>query len=411
LDENLEQLARAAASDPTDEAAARRYDAALARAGRDDEVRERFRFKFQCPLQWSQLTPTPNPDRKFCESCQREVHAAYDLPSLQKLVSQGHCVAFPAKELGKAVEGLARDPGQHSAKVPGAPCLVPGGAIPRPIAPGVDEHLSASVARQHRVVPVAEREGRLVLAVAASPGPACVDDLRFMLNREIETIVVTEEELGALLDALPAEPAPMWMGELAAIPDEPLATPSESLEALRAAARTRLEARDPEGAATILGDALSAHVVADPASRARLLAARSRALALGGAVNADLAKTELELALMTDPGYPYAGLWHGALFGGNAAERFARGDAWPGPIARFLLGELDAAKLVTQARGNEQLCEAHCFVGVVADREGRVEAARAAYERCVALGITNFIEHAWSLRRLETGGAAPWRRP
>ena len=110
MDEDLQRLLREAEAHPTDEGLARRVDHALRRAGRDDERRARFRFKFQCPLRFEDLQPSPvDPLERACDRCHRQVRFVASVEQLAEQVAQGRCVAFERKALGDVVEWVFGD--------------------------------------------------------------------------------------------------------------------------------------------------------------------------------------------------------------------------------------------------------------------------------------------------------------
>ena len=213
MDENLERLAREAASDPADAAAARRLDTALARAGREEELRERFRFKFECPRQWQDLETTRSAKAKFCDECQRKVFAVPDVATLREHVSKGDCVAVPSSLLATAFSELPKDPRFHSAKLPGTPCVVPGGAVPGAVPEDVRSLLWRRIAQTHGLVPIAATDEKLVLAVTLRYAATQLRNLGIVRGREVETVLVSEEELTKLIAALPESP-PMLMGKV-----------------------------------------------------------------------------------------------------------------------------------------------------------------------------------------------------
>jgi tetratricopeptide (TPR) repeat protein len=105
---------------------------------------------------------------------------------------------------------------------------------------------------------------------------------------------------------------------------------------------------------------------------------------------------------------PVSRLWQGAL-GANtkALEPLADVDAWPAPVARYLLGRQDIAKTLADAAKSDrqtvrdgQACEAHCYIGINAEREGKLELAREHYKKSVATKVTAFLEYDWCRLRL-----------
>ena len=79
--------------------------------------------------------------------------------------------------------------------------------------------------------------------------------------------------------------------------------------------------------------------------------------------------------------------------------------SWPGPVVRFLLGEVDAAWLVDEAKHGDpatsmkRLCEAFFYAGEVARREGRHDEARTFFEQSFATDVRSYVE--WAAARLE----------
>ncbi len=214
MDENLERLARDAAADPADEAAARRLDAALARAGREEELRERFRFKFQCERQWADLAPTRGSGAKFCDECQRKVFAVQDVGELREHVSKGDCVAVPSSLLERAFSELPGDRRLHSGHATDAPCVVPGGEIPSDIPESLRSFMRREVAQAIGFVPIAIRGQKLVLASATLDPKQLRAFAASFGSREVETVLVTPVEFAALIEALPQQP-PMLLGRVA----------------------------------------------------------------------------------------------------------------------------------------------------------------------------------------------------
>lgn len=100
MDDQLEAARRAHAADRTDDAAARRLQAELERAGRHDEVLERFAFELACDLKWEDLhvdTADPFDSERYCARCERSVHSINDLKSFQAAAAAGECVRVHVK--------------------------------------------------------------------------------------------------------------------------------------------------------------------------------------------------------------------------------------------------------------------------------------------------------------------------
>lgn len=131
---------------------------------------------------------------------------------------------------------------------------------------------------------------------------------------------------------------------------------------------------------------------------------------LDGLAGADSSRVHLQRAVALHPEEPYPALWL-AAFGGDRAPLAAHMSAgerpWPGPIARFLAGELDATTLLASAaeaktarRARERACEAHAFIALVAERAGEAARAREHYQACLDLGVVSFVEHHVARARL-----------
>lgn len=74
--------------------------------------------------------------------------------------------------------------------------------------------------------------------------------------------------------------------------------------------------------------------------------------------------------------------------------------AWPGPLARHLLGQVSAGELERAASSAPERCEAECLLGLVAEqRQDRAEAARR-YGAAVATGADPSLSYAWARTRL-----------
>jgi uncharacterized protein (TIGR02996 family) len=54
----------------------------------------RMAFRFQCPKQWEQLTPTDVGRVRNCESCQQHVHFCTSLQEARSHAARGNCVAL-----------------------------------------------------------------------------------------------------------------------------------------------------------------------------------------------------------------------------------------------------------------------------------------------------------------------------
>ena len=74
------------------------------RAGQRATLKERFRFRFVCPLQWKELQVQGqslmdlNPER-HCQRCNKTVYRVKSLEELRSRALQGDCVAVRATEI------------------------------------------------------------------------------------------------------------------------------------------------------------------------------------------------------------------------------------------------------------------------------------------------------------------------
>ena len=123
MDQDLRALQRAAEADPADRDAARRYDEALRRAGDEEALFERYRFKFLCPLAFEDLTEGLHPFVRDCAQCERSVFYCRSPEELAEHVEAGDCVAFHLDALGDMVSAVA-ETGASTAEEPGSVCLV-----------------------------------------------------------------------------------------------------------------------------------------------------------------------------------------------------------------------------------------------------------------------------------------------
>ena len=63
----------------------------------NEEANIRCLLSYACPQIWSRLAATDTPDRRHCESCNRDVHLVCDEEAYFQHVAHGHCVAVPIK--------------------------------------------------------------------------------------------------------------------------------------------------------------------------------------------------------------------------------------------------------------------------------------------------------------------------
>jgi hypothetical protein len=53
-----------------------------------------WRMRFQCPQRWRDLIPTDDDAIRYCNVCDRSVHACYTDESVAEHAAQSHCVAI-----------------------------------------------------------------------------------------------------------------------------------------------------------------------------------------------------------------------------------------------------------------------------------------------------------------------------
>lgn len=95
MDDQLELARRAHAADRTDVEAARRLQVELERAGRRDEVLDRFAFELACDQRWEDLERHhvfATTSIRHCLRCARDVHAVYTVDELAAAAVAGRCV-------------------------------------------------------------------------------------------------------------------------------------------------------------------------------------------------------------------------------------------------------------------------------------------------------------------------------
>jgi tetratricopeptide (TPR) repeat protein len=109
-----------------------------------------------------------------------------------------------------------------------------------------------------------------------------------------------------------------------------------------------------------------------------------------------------------NPGDAYPGLWIVGLGGDPAVlDGFADKDDWLSNIAGYYRGRISRDELLRIARSapterekREHLCEAQGYIGLLAERDGDPELARASYKACLETKVTTFVEYGWSEARL-----------
>jgi hypothetical protein len=116
VDEELQRARSEHLRDPADRAAARAFEAALARAGRTDELVARFSQAFTCRLTWQDFEPTVRAVRA-CTQCKREVtllgpDAGEAAAALARAATSGACVAASSAVRTCALAVAAGAPGE-----------------------------------------------------------------------------------------------------------------------------------------------------------------------------------------------------------------------------------------------------------------------------------------------------------
>ncbi len=208
MDESLSELERRAAANPADAVTAARLDRSMLRAGQDEAVAQRYRFKFRCPLRFEDLAMGADPLKRDCKRCSRTVHLVRTPAELADRVAVGDCVAFSKGSLAAACVDLAKDPRVHSAEQVGRPCLQDADTPfvdldTFEISPLTLKRFPGVFARTYEVVPVSWVERRQLLHVCCantSSVATTLDDLRFMLNTRVELALAAPEAVQRAID-------------------------------------------------------------------------------------------------------------------------------------------------------------------------------------------------------------------
>jgi anti-anti-sigma factor len=133
-------MERSAHAAPSDDEAARRYEAALSRAGQREVLQERYRFKYLCPLTFDSLEPTEDAMRRFCGECERDVHLVIDVAGFNSVTRANQCVSVPAWVVDEALGSLIDNPARSGATEAKSLCLLGGNSyLDEAPLPGVPE--------------------------------------------------------------------------------------------------------------------------------------------------------------------------------------------------------------------------------------------------------------------------------
>jgi uncharacterized protein (TIGR02996 family) len=54
-------------------------------------------FEFECPMQWSKLQATKNPEVRFCDTCKKAVYYCQTIDKAQRHARAGRCVAIDSR--------------------------------------------------------------------------------------------------------------------------------------------------------------------------------------------------------------------------------------------------------------------------------------------------------------------------
>lgn len=140
--------------------------------------------------------------------------------------------------------------------------------------------------------------------------------------------------------------------------------------------------------------------------QARSISARGRARWLSGDKAGGL--KDITTAADLTPEFAYTPLWVFAL--GGTAKRLNRLNAtkdWIWNVVRLYRGRLSSEGLLSLARKGktkqqikEQLCEAYCYLALLAERRGEPAEAEKLYRQSVATKVLRFTEYHWARTRL-----------
>jgi tetratricopeptide (TPR) repeat protein len=256
----------------------------------------------------------------------------------------------------------------------------------------------------------------LDMALLLEPGDASVYYMRGKIKDDFGDLKGSLSDLG---DALLLQPSGFLYMEIAKLKhrhhdlEGAVASYDKALETLKGLDRadafifrgvTKADAGDLKGALADMDQA----VITSPAGSAVHIM-RGIIKALKGDREGALA----DFAKSTEIGKnKVSRLWLGAMGGdAKALEPLAKEKDGPAPVARYLLGQQDLATTVADAAKSEheqvragQACEAHCYIGINAEREDKLELAKEHYKKSLATGVTGFLEYDWCRLRLRQLG-------
>lgn len=74
-------------------------------------------FAFKCPKQWDDLRGGDDPDKRYCETCERDVHFVSSRIEFEVALKLGRCVAAEVDDergRGITIHGGAQKPGTRN---------------------------------------------------------------------------------------------------------------------------------------------------------------------------------------------------------------------------------------------------------------------------------------------------------
>jgi tetratricopeptide (TPR) repeat protein len=117
---------------------------------------------------------------------------------------------------------------------------------------------------------------------------------------------------------------------------------------------------------------------------------------------------DLRRQVEREPRSAYGELWLLALTGEGGATLPGHEGCWHAPLARHLAGQPPVAELGAAAPQDccespaERRCVSACFLGVVAERRGDLQAALDKYEAALAeTSAVGWLQYAWAAKRAE----------
>lgn len=154
MDDELERARRHFDANRTDTEAAQRYEQALLRAGRHDEIKKLYKLANECKKTWETLTRPPantlstlldaiepltiqrdlfnvvkeiTDNRRYCQDCQKNVVRVHNLGDFVEAAKKGQCVSIRSDVFDQATDALQNAGILSFARGKGKalPCVVP----------------------------------------------------------------------------------------------------------------------------------------------------------------------------------------------------------------------------------------------------------------------------------------------